>query len=270
MNKTSTGLTILAIILLLLYLFPVIMMLISSIEPEKDIVSSKIIPSEVKIENYTKILEQGKIGRWFLNSVIVSIAATVLVIVVSIFASYSLGRMLFPGKNWLYIVVLAGITIPIQAIMIPMFLEMKDFGFINTYWGMILPAPFAPLTVFILSNFFMGIPSAYDEAARIDGASHLTIMWKVIVPMSLPAIASITILNFTWTWNNYLWPLIIATSEEMYTLPVGLASLAGSETNIRYGPIMAANVLASIPVIILFIVFQKNLIQGVSAGSGMK
>jgi multiple sugar transport system permease protein len=126
------------------------------------------------------------------------------------------------------------------------------------------------MCVFILANFFREIPNAYDEAARMDGASHLMIMWRIITPMSLPAVASIAILNFTWTWNYYLWPLIIATTDTMYTLPVGLATLAGSETNIRYGPIMAANIMASIPVIVLFIIFQKNLMQGVSAGSGVK
>ena len=268
--KMNKGLTILAIVLLFVYLFPFLMMLISSVAPEKDIVASKLIPSEIKISNYGKILNQGKIGRWFINSVVVSVSATLMVVVMSVFAAYSMGRMMFPGRKFLNIVVLAGITIPIQAIMIPLFLQMKDFGFINTYWGLILPAPFAPLCAFILANFFREIPNAYDEAARIDGATHLTIMWKIIVPMSLPAVASISILNFTWTWNYYLWPLIIATTDTMYTLPVGLASLAGSETNIRYGPIMAANVMASIPVIILFIIFQKNLMQGVSAGSGVK
>ena len=268
--KINKGLTILAFILLIIYIFPFLMMLVNSIQPEKDIVASKIIPSEILISNYGKILEQGQIGRWFINSVVVSVSATLMVIVMSVFAAYSLGRMMFPGRKLLNIVVLTGITIPIQAIMIPLFLQMKDFGFINTYWGLILPAPFAPMCVFILANFFREIPNAYDEAARMDGASHLTIMWRIITPMSLPAVASIAILNFTWTWNYYLWPLIIATTDTMYTLPVGLATLAGSETNIRYGPIMAANIMASIPVIVLFIIFQKNLMQGVSAGSGVK
>jgi len=270
MNKTKIWLTAIAIVLIIIYIFPVYSMVMSSLENEKDIMASRLIPSELHFNNYSLILEKASVIRWFINSLVVSIISTAGIVAIAILAAYALGRMNFPGRKLLYIFVLAGFTIPLQTIMIPLFLELKTMGFVNSYWGLILPGLASPLTVFILANFFKEIPNDYEEAARIDGASEFTILTRVVIPMSIPAIASVTILNFTWTWNDYLWPLVIATSEKMYTLPVGLATLAGSDSNIRFGPIMAANVLASIPVLIFFMLFQKNLISGVSVGSGVK
>jgi multiple sugar transport system permease protein len=174
--------------------------------------------------------------------------------------------MEFPGKKLLSLLTLSGFMIPLHAIMIPLFLLLKDMKMVNSYGGLILPALASPIAVFILSQYFKGIDREYEEAARLDGASEPQILFYVMAPMAIPAIITVAILSFTWSWNDFVWPLIIAQTEKMYTLPVGLSTLAGGDVNIRYGPIMAANVIASLPAFIVYIIFQRYLTSGVTIG----
>ena len=260
------ALTAFTFILLAVYLLPVFWMVSSSFKDEKDIVAMNWLPSEMHVENYHVVLERGRIGRWFLNSVVVAFFSTLGVVVVSLLAGYSLGRMKFPGKRILFALTLSGFMIPIQAIMIPMFLTLKNFGLVNSYGGLILPTLASSISVFIIAQYMKGIENEYEEAARLDGASELQILFKVIAPMSIPAIITVALFNFTLTWNDFVWPLIIAQTDKMYTLPVGLVTLAGSDVNIRYGPVMAANVIATLPAFIVYIIFQKYLTAGVTVG----
>jgi multiple sugar transport system permease protein len=140
---------------------------------------------------------------------------------------------------------------------------IRKIGLVNNLFGIILPALPSSMAVFILSQFMKAIPSDYEEAARLDGAGELDIMFRIILPMSLPSIITVAVLHFTWIWNDFFWPLIVMTNEKMYTLPVGLVALAGSDVNIRYGPIMAANVLASLPVVVVYLFMQRYLTRGV-------
>lgn len=259
-------LTILAAIILGGYLFPVFWMVSSSFKSEKDIVAMKWLPSQANLENYSTVLERAKIGRWFLNSLIVSVSSTLGVVIISLLAGYSLGRLEFPGKRVLFLLMLSGFMIPLQAIMIPMFLTLKFMGLVNSYGGLILPTLASSISVFIITQYFKGIDREYEEAARLDGASEVQILFRVLAPMAAPAIITVAIFNFTMTWNDFVWPLIIAQSDNMYTLPVGLVTLAGFDVNIRYGPVMAANVIATIPVFIIYMIFQKYLGAGIAIG----
>lgn len=262
----SIVLTLLAFILLAIYLIPVFWMVSSSFKSEKDIVAMKWLPSNFKIENYTTVMERAKIGRWFFNSIVVAGVATFGIVILSLLAGYSLGRMEFPGRNVLFLLTLSGIMMPVQAIMIPMFLILKDMGMVNNYGGLILPQMAQAIAVFIMMQYFKGIDKEYEEAARLDGASELQILFKVLAPMAAPAIITVAIFHFTMIWNDFLWPLVIAQSDDMYTLPLGLVTLAGSDVNIRYGPVMAANVIATLPVFIIYIFFQKYLGSGFAVG----
>lgn len=252
--------------LLIIYLIPVFWMLTSSVKPEKDIITMTWLPTEWKFTNYLTILEKANITRWFTNSVIVSVSSTVGILLVSILAGYVLGRMRFPGKKVLFYMTLAGFMIPLQAIMIPLFLNLSRMGMVNSYAGLILPSLASPVSVFILTQYFKGIDSEFEEAARLDGAGEIMILFRIMIPMAFPAIATVTMVNFSWSWNDFVWPLIIAQSEDFYTLPIGLVTLAGSSTNIRYGPIMAANVIATLPVFFMYLIFQKSFIRGVAMG----
>ncbi len=230
------------------------------------IISLKWFPSKLKTENYTITFERAKMARWFFNSVVVSVTSTAGIVFVSLFASYALGRLEFPGKKFLFLMTLSGFMIPLHAIMIPLFLLLKDMGQVNAYGGLIFPMIASPISVLILTQFFKGIDREYEEAARLDGASEFQILFYVMVPMATPAVITVAIFSFAMSWNDFVWPLIIAQTDKMYTLPVGLATLAGSDVNIRYGPIMAASVMASIPLFTVYVIFQRYITQGVTMG----
>ena len=259
-------LTVLAFVLLAVWMLPVFWMASSSLKTEKDIVSLKWLPSKANIENYMLIVSRAKLGQWFLNSVIVSVITTLGVIVISVLAGYSLSRADFPGRKFLFFFTLSGFMIPFQAIMIPIFLLLVQIHLNNSHAAMILPGLISPISVLIVAQYMKGIDIEYEEAARLDGANDLQILWHVMTPMSIPAIATITILNFTMAWNNFLWPLIVAQTDRMYTLQVGIFNLATSDVNIRFGPVMAANVIATLPVFVVFFVFQEYLVKGMTVG----
>lgn len=256
-------LTIFAMLISFLYLVPLIWMVFASFQTERDILAGKWIPSTWFIENYKIILQRAKMGAWFKNSLLSTSGATLGILLVCVPAAYALSRMEFPGRKLLYILSLTGFMIPNQAIAIPLYLMVRKMGLVNNLLGIIIPALPSSMAVFILSQFMKAIPLDYEEAARLDGASEINIMLRVILPMSVPAVVTVAVLHFTWVWNDFFWPLIIMTSEKMYTLPVGLVALASSDVNIRYGPIMAANVIASLPVIVAYLFMQRYITRGV-------
>lgn len=259
-------LTAVVVAVFLAYMTPIFWMVTSSFKTEKEIAAQQWLPSKWRLDNYTLILGRAKISRWFLNSVIVSTTSTIGIVFISLFAGYALGRMEFPGKRVVFLLALSGFMIPLHAIMIPLFLLLKKMNMINSYGGLILPGLASSLGVLVLSQYFKGIDREFEEAARLDGASEWQILYWVMAPMAIPAIITVGIVSFTGAWNDFVWPLIIAQTDKMYTLPVGLATLAGGDTNIRFGPIMAANVMASLPVFIVYIIFQRYLVMGVTIG----
>jgi len=266
--KKSFFLTIVGIIFIVIYLMPIFWMASSSFKIEKDIYSLKWLPSKLYFGNYIYILEKSGILRWTFNSFVVAVSITGGVILLSAFAAYSLGRLEFPGRRVLFYFTLGGLMIPIQAIMIPRYLLLKEFNILNTYRGLILPGVAFPMHVLILSQFFKGIPREFEDVARIDGANELQILFRIMLPLAKPALLAVAVFTFTFFWNDFLWPLIVATSEEMYTLPVGLATFYGTYT-LRFGVTMAGNVIASLPIVIFFLIFQKQLIEGITLG-GLK
>lgn len=266
MRGRKIALTAATFVIFGVYMLPLFWMATSSFKTEKEIVSIQWLPAQWNSANYQVILERAKIGQWFVNSLVVASSSTIGIVVISLFAGYALGRMTFPGKKILFLLTLSGFMIPLHAIMIPLFLLLKDFKLLNSYGGLVLPGLASPIAVFILAQYFKGIDREYDEAARLDGASEPQILFYVMAPMAIPAIITVAILSFTFAWNDFVWPLIIATSEKMYTLPVGLTTLAGGDVNIRYGPIMSANVMASLPAFVVYIIFQRYLTLGVTVG----
>jgi ABC-type glycerol-3-phosphate transport system permease component len=259
-------LTGVATILFCIYMLPIFWMVSYAFQTPQEIVSGKWLPAHVNFDNFNTIFGRAKLGQWFLNSLIVSVSSTIGIVLVSAFAGYALGRMKFPGKRVLFLLTISGFMIPLSAIMIPLFLRLKSMGLVNTYSGLILPGLASPISVFILAQYFKGIDHEYEEAARLDGATEPQILFSIMLPMAIPALITVAILSFTGSWNDFVWPLILAQTEKMYTLPVGLTTLAGSDVNIRYGPVMAANVIASLPAFIMYLVFQRYIILGVTVG----
>ncbi|PNR97167.1 sugar ABC transporter permease [Petrotoga sp. 9PWA.NaAc.5.4] len=257
-----------AIIIIVIYVFPIFWMIISSFKSDLEILTQKVFPSKLNFGNYTYIFKQSGVLNWLLNSTFVSLISTFGVVIITVLAAYSLGRLKYPGNKFLFYITLAGIMIPLQAIMIPRYLLLRDLNLLNKYWGLIIPYMVNPMFVLIVSQFFKGIPNEFEEAARIDGAGELYILFRIMVPLAKPSLVAIAVFSFVSTWNDFLWPLIVMTDQKMYTLPVGLATFYGSYT-MKYGVTMAGNVIAALPIFIFFMIFQEQLIQGLTVG-GLK
>lgn len=256
-----------------LWIAPIVWMYslsLSSNEALKTITTS-LIPIDFTIANYFDVFQVGLTPRWFMNSVIVTVITTILTLVLSSMAGYAFARIPFKGKNLVFAFVLAGLMVPKEAMFIPLFMMFAKVDMHNTYAALILPRAAAPLGVFIMTQFFRAIPYEIEEAAQIDGASRWTIFWKIMLPMSGPALTALSIFTFILTWNDYLWPLVSATKKEMFTITTGLASLQGNFAQAtELGSLMARGVVASLPLLVLFFLFQRYLMRGISVSSGGK
>jgi multiple sugar transport system permease protein len=233
--------------------------------------TTSLLPIQATLENFISIFGVGLTPRWFYNSVVVTLITTVLTLILCSMAGYAFARLNFKGKNIIFPFVLAGLMVPKEAMFIPLFLIFAQFDAHNTYAALYLPRIASPLGVFIMTQFFRAIPREIEEAAELDGASRTTIFWRIMLPMVVPAMTALSIFTFVLTWNDYLWPLVSATKKEMFTITTGLASLQGNFAQAtELGSLMARGVIASLPLLILFILFQNNLIRGISVGSGGK
>ena len=183
-------------------------------------------------------------------------------------AAYGFSRTRFRGQHLLFWLILAGIMVPPQILIVPLFTEMQALRMVDTYWGIILPQIASPVAVFVYKQFFDGIPKDLEEAATLDGANRLRIYWEIWMPLARPATAAVAIFTFVWSWNNFLWPFIVITDPNLMTIPVGLGTVLTSY-GIRYAQIMASVVLAAVPVLVLFMIFQRQIVQGI-AGTGIK
>ncbi|MDZ7799320.1 MAG: carbohydrate ABC transporter permease [Trueperaceae bacterium] len=259
----------------LAWLVPIAWMVSMSLQPNDLLARTTsntalgLIPLPFTLENYQRLLEMGLTPRWFLNSMIVATAMTALALTLSTLAGYAFARIPFRGRNLLYAFVLAGLVVPEQAIFIPLYTMFADWGWHNGYAALIAPRVAVPIGVFLMTQFFRGIPGYLEEAAMLDGANRLTIFTRIMLPLSVPAATTLGILTFLYAWNDYLWPLISANQPEMFTITVGLASL---QTNFAQseglGRVMASGVAASLPVIALFLAFQSYVVRGIAMGGG--
>ena len=222
------------------------------------------------LENYQAIFGNALTTRWLINSTIVSLGTTAGVLILCSLAGYGFARLEFPLRRTLFVLVLAGLAIPSEAVVLPRHQLFADLHLHNSYPGLILPGLVAPFGVFFMTQYFRAIPKEYDEAAMLDGASRLKIFCKVLLPLTIPAQSTLAVFTFLGSWNDYWWPLISATRSDMYTLTVGLAS---SQMNYAQtsglGFLMAQAVFASIPIFIVYLVFQKQIVRAM-AGTAVR
>jgi multiple sugar transport system permease protein len=220
------------------------------------------------LANYRSIVGEGQVFTWLANSVIVSLAMTAGVLVLSSLAGYGFARLEFPGRKLLFVVVLFGLAIPEQAVIIGRHQMFSAVSMHNTYTALVLPGLAMPFGVFLMTQYFRAIPKELDEAALLDNASRFKIFWKVLLPLTVPAQATLGIFTFLHAWNDYWWPLISATKKEMYTLTIGIAS---SQSNFAQseglGFLAAQAVFASLPALIVYLIFQKHIVTAVSGGA---
>ncbi len=230
--------------------------------------SGAALSAPYTLENYEAIVGNYLTMRWLLNSLIVSLGTTAGVLILSSLAGYGFARLEFPFRRALFSFVLLGLAIPPQAVILPQHRLFAELGLHNSYPGLILPGLVGSFGVFFMTQYFRAIPVELEEAAMLDGASRLKTFWKVLLPLTLPAQATLGVFTFLGSWNDYWWPLISATRSDMYTLTVGLAS---SQMNYAQtsglGFLMAQAVFASIPILIIYIIFQKQIVRAMAGAA---
>ncbi len=251
---------------------PLVWTLLLSLKANAELVgnSAAAFSGPYTLENYAAIVGNYLTMRWLVNSVIVSLGTTAGVLILSSLAGYGFARLDFPFKRTIFVLVLLGLAIPQQAVILPQHRLFAELGLHNSYPGLILPGLAGPFGVFFMTQYFRAIPRDLDEAAMLDGASRFATFWKVLLPLTVPAQATLGVFTFLASWNDYWWPLISATKSDMYTLTVGLAA---SQMNYAQtsglGFLMAQAVFASIPIFIVYVIFQKQIVRAM-AGTAVR
>jgi len=262
--------TVIAVVVSAIVIFPLYWMLVVAFSPRGEVFEPvlRFWPSTLTLENFTSVFEQYPVGGWFMNSLVIGVFVTVFTVVVNLLAGYAFARLKFKGRNIVFLLALATMMIPVQAIMVAQFKLVAGLGIYGTYWGVILPGAAAAFGIFLARQFFLGIPEEVIEAARIDGAGHLRIFLQVVLPLSKPLLAVLTLLTLLGSWNDFAWPLIALKDNALFTLPIGLLYLKG-QTTPDYNSIMALALISVLPMVILFVVFQRYFVQGF-ARSGIR
>jgi multiple sugar transport system permease protein len=272
-DRTYFWLCIILAIPAFIWLVPTLWMLSLSFQPNEVLARSTnntafgLVPIPFTVENYADLFAFGQTPLWFLNSLVVAVGMTLAVLFVSTTAGYALARLDFPGKPALMIVILLGLMVPEQAVFIPLYTMFSDLGWHNSYHALILPRVAVPIGVFLMMQFFRGQPKDIEEAALIDGIGRLQIFWYIALPLARPAMMTLAILTFLYAWNDYLWPLVSAQRQEYFTITLGLASLQSNFAQSEgLGRVMASGVIASLPVVVLFLIFQRYVVQAMTLG----
>ena len=257
-------------VLCLLVLVPFVWMISSSLKHDNQVftVPTQWIPREFVWSNYVDIWTQIPMLAYLRNSAFLAITISFLQVITGSFAAYGFSKLRFPGRDWLFLAYLATIAVPWQAYMIPQYLIMEKLGLVNTHLSIILLQAFGAFGVFLMRQYYQSIPDELIEAARIDGLSEYRIWWRIMLPLSRPAIASLGLLTFVSTWNDYMGPFIYFTSNELWTVQLGLRSFVG-QYDAAYAMIMTGSVISVLPVVLVFLLGQRQFIQGI-ATSGLK
>jgi multiple sugar transport system permease protein len=250
--------------------FPFVWMALSSIKTLGELytVPPVWLPETPSLENYKKVLFESNVPRYFINSTIISLGATAIALILAIFASYGFARFNFRGKPAYQAFILIGQLLPTAAIIVPLFITLRWLGLVNTYLGLILVYMIVtlPLSVWMLTSYFKAIPVELEEAAIIDGASRLGVLFRVTLPLSLPGVVAIIIYAFVTTWNEFIFALVLAQDARVKTLPIGIAEFT-TEFNTDWGAVMAASLIMTLPIAILFFAMQRLFIGGLTAGA---
>jgi raffinose/stachyose/melibiose transport system permease protein len=257
------------ILLLLFAVLPLILAWFTAFKTSQEILFNPYGPPiPPHLDNLITAWTQGRFSIYFQNSFFISFADVLAMLIVAPLAGYAFGRMKFPGQRLLLIVFLIGLTIPVGAIIIPLYLIMRDFGLINTRGAVIVAdvALAAPIFIFIMRAAFKDLPGELEDAARIDGATEFRIFWDVMLPLVKPALLTVALLEFLWSWNDLLLPLVFLTSDALRTLPVGMLFYRG-RFSVDYGLMSAGVLIISLPVIIMFLIFQRSFVKGLTGGA---
>lgn len=260
---------VLAAIVTVVMVFPLWIMIVTALSGRQVFGQTfDIWPKTITGSNFTRVFAAWPVEAWFANSVTITMITTILTVVVSVLAGYAFAKLRFPAKNVLFLVLLATMMIPTQAILVPQFKIVNALGLVGTFWAVIIPGAAATFGIFLARQFMLAIPNELIEAAKIDGAGSLRVFLSIVLPLCKPLLAVLTLLTIMYQWNDFLWPLIVLRDSELYTLPIGLQFLQGQYTT-DYGALMAMTLISVAPLVILFLAFQRFFVQGL-ATTGLK
>lgn len=264
-------LTVITILVALGSFFPIYWAVITSIKPDGEVISgsNSLIPNRVVFDSYIHIWNNTNIGIWYINSMVTSLIITALVIVSSAGCAYALSQLDFPGRRVIYVLILACFMVPMQALIVNHFVLMAQFKLLNTWAGIILPQLIVPVVIIVYKQFFDSVPKEFREAAQMDSAGHLKILFRIYLPMNWGVTASLAIITFIGAWNSFLWPFLAATGEATMTVPVGITQVKDAY-GIVYGKLMASAVVAGLPVAVVYLIFQRRVTQAIMLSAGVK
>lgn len=260
------------LLLIAVMILPFAWMLSTSLKSQEYILQAtpQLIPNPLTTESYTLLAERIDLSRTFFNSLLVAVISTVGQIIVAAMAAYAFARMQWRGRDVVFTLYLATMMIPSVVLVIPQFILVRSLGWVNSYAALIVPALFSAFGTFLLRQSFKGLPKDFEEAAVVDGANHLTIFWRIILPLSQPALATLAVFSFMGSWNAYLWPLFAARKAEVMTLPIALATLqAGPRALTEWNIVMAGAVIMVLPILLVYLLAQRWFVQGI-VSSGLK
>lgn len=254
----------------LVMLFPFAWMVSTSLTSDAQlfVTPPQLIPSPLQPENYGRVAQDFPLGRFLLNSMVVGVISTVLQVASSAMGAYAFARLRFRGRDALFFVYLATLMVPLQVTIVPLFVEMRFLGLVNSYPALILPGMASAFGTFLLRQAFLSLPRELEEAAFIDGAGHWTVFRRIVMPLSVAAVATFAIFAFMASWNSFLWPLVVTSSQDLMTLPVGLSNLHGRYTT-AWNLVMAGATVSVVPILIVYVLAQKHVVRGFTL-SGLK
>jgi len=250
-------------------MFPYLWMISTSLKPRGTWYNMSLIPEQVSLEHYEQMLSASLLPRWYLNTILISVIATLSVAFFSALTGFVFAKYRFPGRDIMFVAILSTIMIPTEMLIIPWYVGIAQLGWIDTYQGILMPGMLTAFGVFVMRQFMGNIPNELLDAGRIDGVSEFGLFWRICLPLAKPALSVVIIFTFLGNWNDFLWPLIVVNSDNMQTLQVGLSRLSSEETGADWGGTMSGAALASIPMLIIFMFFQRQIVQGMTL-TGLK
>jgi raffinose/stachyose/melibiose transport system permease protein len=269
MTARNMPIHLILIIAAVIFIYPTFWVFMASLKTAKELYQAPWnLPKAPTVENFLKAWDMAHLGRAFINSGVIAVASVSIILVISILAAYPISHMKFAGRRFFYFLILLGIMVPVEGLIIPLFITLKRFHFLNTYFGVIFPysAVGVPFTMFVLVNFFKEIPNELKDAALIDGASNFQMLWKIIVPLSVPAIIGVGIFQGSIVWNELIVSLTVLQNEKLYTVPLTLATFLRRfvrEWSLTFSTLS----LSMIPIVVIYIIFNRQFVRGMTVGA---
>ncbi|MCA1855654.1 carbohydrate ABC transporter permease [Massilia oculi] len=260
-----------ALLLAALWVAPLVWALGTALRPEHETVSAVFhwLPRDWTVDAFVQVLGAGSVGRWLFNSALVALLVTVLTMALSLMAAYAFSQLRFRGRRLAFGLAMLAFLLPFEALLVPLFRMMNGLGLVDSYAGIVLPQVVAPVAIYVFKRFFDAVPAEFREAAVMDGAGPLRILWSVYLPLSGNIVWAMAIVSFIGAWNNFLWPYIIVTSTDMMTIPLGLTQVQDA-FGVRYARMMAAALVGALPVALAYVLFQRRVTRGFLAATGLK